>query len=246
MTKREWVLIVNIGRLLEMNDLINTVIQKYKDLVHGKEVQANKFDRRGSSAVNQQDQSQEQRGPINLIDFDDIGASKFATASFDPFQSSSANQAPQAGPNLNDFNSLNLGNAQPSSQYGQPNLVQGFQPHQMYSQPQFPTQNQGFNPQYQQLSQQSTSMGKPLQQNPFGNPSNQTLAGSNQSKTIQSNQPFGDLFSLESVPHGNPASHQNNSAQNQNQNDLLGMFADRIKFLIRTKSIQPAGHNWGS
>ena len=68
-----------LGRLLELNDLINTVLNKHDNLKSGKSVKDLAIDRKASSA---QDKSPIQPGLINLIDFDDGPATKSSPVNF--------------------------------------------------------------------------------------------------------------------------------------------------------------------
>ncbi|KAI8897573.1 VHS domain-containing protein [Globomyces pollinis-pini] len=89
-----------LGRLLEMNDLINIVLKKYSDLKSGKEVDKNAIDRKSDQQSNTTSPNAGGNGLINLLDFDDFAAN---------------NQQQGSGPQgslLNDFNSLNFGNPQ--------------------------------------------------------------------------------------------------------------------------------------
>ncbi|KAJ3276389.1 hypothetical protein HDV01_005012 [Terramyces sp. JEL0728] len=190
-----------LGRLLEMNDLINIVVQKYSDLKKGKAVQKNDFDRKEPSQASKA----AEKGAINLIDFDDFGS------------------LPPANNNTNDvlggIASLNFGApvqnqyAQPTqfaqtNQFAQPQLTQYSQPQlNQYSQPQI-------SPQSNQFAQQAP-------------PSNQMSGGfdafsgfGSQKPVTQAQQqkaasPFDDLLSMNDLK---PV--QNNAPKN----DLLGLF----------------------
>ncbi|KAI8922909.1 VHS domain-containing protein [Entophlyctis helioformis] len=129
-----------LARLLELNDLINTVIQKHRDIRQGKPVQHNDMDRKPTpSSAN--DKSPIKAGPINLIDFDDfsipaapvpapVPASMSAFAVAAP---SSQAAGPSASSNgiatnslglLGDLNTIAFNNA-PAKQTGMP-LAGGF------------------------------------------------------------------------------------------------------------------------
>ncbi|KAJ8329891.1 ARF-binding protein [Batrachochytrium dendrobatidis] len=60
-----------LARLLELNDLINIVLQKYSDVKSGKAIRHNDFDRK-QAASEKSSNAPDSVGPINLIDFDDL------------------------------------------------------------------------------------------------------------------------------------------------------------------------------
>ncbi|KAJ3262559.1 hypothetical protein HK103_000088 [Boothiomyces macroporosus] len=211
-----------LGRLLEMNDLINIVVQKYNDLKKGKAVQKNDFDRKEAS----QGSKPAEKGAINLIDFDDFG-------SLPPANSSSNPQDDVLG----GIASLNFG-APVHNQFGQPNQftqqTQFTPPVNQFAAPQqFMQQqpNQFVQPQLNQFNQpQLTGQGQLTpQQMPlntqmsggfdaFGGFGSQKPVSQTQPQQQKAASPFDDLLSMNDLK---PA--QNNSAPTQ-KNDLLGLF----------------------
>ncbi|KAJ3334605.1 hypothetical protein HDU91_002642, partial [Kappamyces sp. JEL0680] len=215
-----------MSRLLELNDLINTVLQKYTDLKSGKEVQKNSFDRKITKGQTSSSEK-EAGGFINLIDFDDVqpaGPNTSASpqpAVFDPFSSMSvsapapqAKSVPQGGSLLGDLEQLSFG--APQQHFAQPiqgsSLSQGFH-HGMQS----------------QSAQHSVPLGNGFQHN-------QSLGGFGASQPMYSSpapqstaQPFDDLFAP-IVPKAAPAplnalAAKPAAAQNApGGNDLLGLF----------------------
>ncbi|KAI9093053.1 VHS domain-containing protein [Phlyctochytrium arcticum] len=129
----------NLGRLLELNDLINTVLTKHHDFKAGKPVQGAVEKSNISSAISQANQNQAQPGAISLIDFDDFGTSPAATTS--ATSPSAYMSAPQSqghsqqaagqtsssygGSLLDDLGSLNF-TSTPSNNQSANNTISGF------------------------------------------------------------------------------------------------------------------------
>lgn len=105
---------LDLDRLLEMNDLINTVVEKYAAVKNGQAVKSNELDRRmydsqqpfsfpyfdphvlhdsvtDKSAGNKSESPA--KGAINLIDFDDNLMPASTPVVFDPFKKTSATSA---------------------------------------------------------------------------------------------------------------------------------------------------------
>nr|KAJ3421611.1 hypothetical protein HK105_002933 [Polyrhizophydium stewartii] len=87
-----------LNRLLELNDLINTVLQKYADIKSGKPVQRNSVDRkRTASSDKDRTSPSAAAGPINLIDFDDFSVPAAGAMAFAAPGSSSTQQSSGGG-----------------------------------------------------------------------------------------------------------------------------------------------------
>jgi hypothetical protein len=229
-----------LNGLLELNDLINIVVQKYSDLKNGKQIQKNNFDRP------QQNQSvnAEPRGAINLIDFDDFSNNQPTTfASFDPFNGNNSSATkPAAGGLLDEFSSLQFGAAQ--TQFQLPQQSSATQSHisQVGLQPQlgFTSMNQYPQPSINSMSQPNPFMASQafqsqniaqIQTSSVGFPNGTAAAQiqpinfgvqSFQNTPQASIQPFGDLLSL-SGPMAKPAAQP---VQTSASNDLLGVFGN--------------------
>jgi hypothetical protein len=237
-----------LNRLLELNDLINTVIEKYTDLKNGKQVQKNSFDRPNVS----ESKSSEPRGAINLIDFDDLSQGQSSTASsFDPF----AGQSNAKSGLLDDFSSLNFGTGSPQNA-AQQTLSSGQfialnnQPSPMVSPPTFSQAMPGFGHSTPINSQQpfasqngqlannaglrpaTTFSGMPPQTQPIlmqqqlpnvgqtGFHTQPPIHG--KTNPTSSSQPFSDLFAM-------PTSTATSASipQTKPNNDLLGLFGEQ-------------------
>jgi hypothetical protein len=241
-----------LNRLLELNDLINTVIEKYADLKNGKQVQKNSFDRQNISET----KAAEPRGAINLIDFDDFSQNQSHTtnASFDPF----AGQSKVQSGLLDEFSSLNFGSTAPQNGFQQPFASAQFAPLNGQQAPMFSQQSMTSQASYSQPTPGFSQSTATNIQQPFANLNNQPMsnlviqayggipstqlqssqmqalpmAGKPvfpsqqpvQSKTIppSSGQPFGDLFSMP-----NASAKSNSVPQNPPSNDLLGLFGEQ-------------------
>lgn len=164
---------VRMVRLLELNDLINMVMNKYDDLKRGNEVQKNSIDRQ--SAIVEGSTAEPVGGAINLIDFD----------AFDSLPvSPPTQQQGMANGIMSGIQGLNFGNnytqtfQQPNNfanQIGQSNFEQ------------FGSSNQQYN-NFGMVNQQS------LQGNQYNN--FQQPQGNAQVNLNNQSNPFGDLLSM--------------------------------------------------
>ncbi|KAL2914312.1 ARF-binding protein [Polyrhizophydium stewartii] len=125
-----------LNRLLELNDLINTVLQKYADIKSGKPVQRNSVDRkRTASSDKDRTSPSAAAGPINLIDFDDFSVPAAGAMAFAAPGSSSTQQSSGGGLSLiDDLQSLSFGGQATQPQHQQ--QLRAAKP--QFPQPQFP------------------------------------------------------------------------------------------------------------
>lgn len=242
-----------LGRLLEMNDSINVVLQKYTDLKNGSPVEKNSLDRKSGPAeksIGSSTGQQQERGAINLIDLDDIPDVKQSFA-FDPFESSSQNmksppQQATASSLLGDFNSINFHQQQTMSEFGQFGFNQGSmqRPPMMSNQMSF-----GDNYGNQPMNNISGINGASSMMNsaPLNMPHHQQFqakAGFQQQQQTpapaRQASPFDDLFSSVPQPQSQQAPIQSNLSTFSQPQDLLGLFDGPTQFASRP-SIQQQG-----